>query len=33
MLAGLAVIGTGLFMMKRVQTGIFTRAIRTCSAI
>ncbi|SPE19008.1 Di-heme cytochrome, transmembrane [Candidatus Sulfotelmatomonas gaucii] len=25
MLAGLAVIVTGLFMMKRVQTGIFTR--------
>ena len=25
MLAGLAVIGTGLFMMKRVQTGIFVR--------
>jgi cytochrome b subunit of formate dehydrogenase len=25
MLAGLAVIITGLFMMKRVQTGIFTR--------
>ena len=25
LLAGLAVIGTGLFMMKRVQTGIFVR--------
>jgi cytochrome b subunit of formate dehydrogenase len=25
MLAGLAVIGTGLFMMKRVETGIFVR--------
>jgi cytochrome b subunit of formate dehydrogenase len=25
LLAGLAVIATGLFMMKRVQTGIFTR--------
>jgi cytochrome b subunit of formate dehydrogenase len=25
MLTGLAVIVTGLFMMKRVQTGIFTR--------
>ena len=25
MLAGLAVTITGLFMMKRVQTGIFTR--------
>ena len=25
MLAGLAVIGTGLFMMKRVQTPFFTR--------
>ena len=32
MLAGLAVIVTGLFMMKRVQTDLLSRAIRISSA-
>ena len=32
MVAGLAVIGTGLFMMKRVDPASLRRAIRTCSA-